>query len=98
LRKEDRHTELSCIGGRTTTTHQDLVNEWVYWTDGLTAQGFMDCNWSEGHSIIGAAVDAYVAESPGLNRAGAGLSAEELLDEPMLYLHLHPQWRRSVIT
>jgi hypothetical protein len=47
--------------------HQNVVKEWVYWTDDLTAQEFMDRSRAEGHPTIGAAVDAYVAEIPGLD-------------------------------
>ena len=71
--------------------HQDLVKEWVYWTDDLTAQEFMDLSRVQGHPTIGAAVDAYVVEIPGLDRAWAGLNAEELeeiRDVLMSYLFL----------
>jgi hypothetical protein len=70
--------------------HQDLVKTWVYWTDDLTAQEFMDTRRAEGHATIGAAVDACVVEIPGLDRAWAGLNAEELeeiRDVLMSYLH-----------
>ncbi len=71
--------------------HQNLVKDWVYWTDDLTAQEFMDRSRSVGHSTIGAAVDAYVVEIPGLDPAWAGLNAEELeeiRDLLMSYLFL----------
>ena len=71
--------------------HQDLVKEWVYWTDDLTAQEFMDRSRAQGHPTIGSAVDAYVVEIPGLDRAWAGLNAEELeeiRDVLMSYLFL----------
>jgi hypothetical protein len=71
--------------------HQNLVKEWVYWTDDLTAQEFMDLSRAQGHPTIGAAVDAYVVEIPGLDRAWAGLNAEELeeiRDLLMSYLFL----------
>jgi len=70
---------------------QDLIKDWVYWTDDLTAQEFMDRGRSDGHPTIGAAVDAYVVEIPGLDRAWAGLNAEELeeiRDVLMSYLFL----------
>jgi hypothetical protein len=72
-------------------THQDLVKEGVYWTDDLTEQEFMDRSRAQGHATIGAAVDAYVVEIPGLDRAWAGLNAEELeeiRDVLMSYLFL----------
>jgi hypothetical protein len=71
--------------------HQNLVKEWVYWTDDLTAQELMDLSRAQGHPTIGAAVDAYVVEIPGLDRAWAGLNAEELEeihDVLMSSLHL----------
>ncbi len=71
--------------------HQDLVKEWVYWTGNLTAQEFMDRSRAEGHPTVGSAVDAYVVEIPGLDRAWAGLNAEELeeiRDVLMSYLFL----------
>jgi len=71
--------------------HQDLVKEWVYWTDDLTAQEFMDRSRADGHPTIGAAVDAYVVEITGLDPAWAGLNAEELeeiRDVLMSYLFL----------
>jgi hypothetical protein len=71
--------------------HQDLVKDWVYWTDNLTAQEFMDSSRTQGHTTIGAAVDAYVVEIPGLDHAWAGLNAEELeeiRDLLMSYLFL----------
>jgi hypothetical protein len=77
--------------GKKTMAHQDLVKEWVYWTDDLTAQEFMNQSRAQGHLTIGAAVDAYVVEIPGLDRAWAGLNAEELeeiRDVLMSYLFL----------
>jgi hypothetical protein len=71
--------------------HQDLVKDWVYWTDDLTAQEFMDRSRAQGHPTIGAAVDGYVVEIPGLHRAWAGLNAkalEEIRDVLMSYLFL----------
>jgi hypothetical protein len=71
--------------------HQELVKDWVYWTDDLTAQEFMDHSRAEEHPTIGAAVDAYVVEIPGLDPAWAGLNAEELeeiRDVLMSYLFL----------
>jgi hypothetical protein len=38
--------------------HQDLVKDWVYWTDDLTAQKFMDHSCAEGQATSSAAVDA----------------------------------------
>jgi hypothetical protein len=66
------------MGGRNTMAHQDLVEEWVYWTEDLTAQEFMNLSRAQGHPTIGAAVDAYVIEISGLDRAFAGMNAEEL--------------------
>ena len=71
--------------------YQDLVKAWVYWGDDSTAQEFMDRNRADGRLTIGAAVDAYVVEIPGLDRAWAGLNAEELeeiRDVLMSYLFL----------
>jgi hypothetical protein len=51
----------------------------------------MDRSRAEGHATIGAAVDAYVIEIPGLDRAWAGLKAkelEEIRDVLMSYLHV----------
>jgi hypothetical protein len=59
-------------------SHQDWVKEWVYWTDDLTAQEFMDRSRAQGHPTIGAAVDAYVVEIPGIDHSWARLNAEEL--------------------
>jgi hypothetical protein len=71
--------------------HQDLVKEWVYWTDDLMAQEFMERSRAEGHPTLGAAVDADVVEIPGPDRTWAGLNAEELeeiRDLLMSYLFL----------
>jgi len=38
----------------------------------------MDLSRTQGHPTISSAVDAYVVESPGLDRAWAGLNTEEL--------------------
>jgi hypothetical protein len=51
----------------------------------------MDRSRAQGHATIDAAVDAYVVEIPGLDRAWARLNAEELeeiRDVVMSYLHL----------
>jgi len=71
--------------------HQDLLKEWAYWMDDLTAQEFMDRSRAAGHPTIGAAVGVYVVEIPGLDRAWAGHNAEELeeiRDTLMSYLFL----------
>lgn len=75
-----------------------IVNDWKYWTDDLAAQEFMDQGRAQGHPTIGAAVDAYVVEIPELDRAWAGLNAEELeeiRDVLMSYLFLTRgvEWR-----
>jgi hypothetical protein len=72
------HADAQDVGERITMAHQDLVKEWVYWTDDLTVQEFMDRSRAQGHATIGAAVDAYLVEIPGLDRMWAGLNAEEL--------------------
>jgi hypothetical protein len=54
---------------RDTMAHQDLVKEWVYWTDDLTAQEFMDRSRAEGDPTISSAVDAYVVVIPELDHA-----------------------------
>jgi hypothetical protein len=58
----------------------------------------MNLSRAQGHPTIGAAVDAYVVEIPGLDRGWAGLNAEELeeiRDALMSYLHLTRgvEWR-----
>jgi hypothetical protein len=71
--------------------HQDVVTNWAYWTDDLTTQAFMNLRRVQGHLTIGAAVDAYAVENPGLDRAWAGLNAEdveEIRDVLMPYLFL----------
>lgn len=68
-----------------------MVDAWNYWTGDLTTQEFMNLSRAQGHPTIGAAVDAYVVEIPGLDRAWAGLNAEELeeiRDVLMSYLFL----------
>ena len=55
-----------------------IVDEWNYWTDASNPQEFMNLSRAQGHLTIGAAVDAYVVEITGLDRAWAGLNAEEL--------------------
>jgi hypothetical protein len=58
---------------------------------GARYRGRMDSSRAAGHPTIGAAVDAYVLEIPGLDRAWAGLNAEELeeiRDMRMSYLFL----------
>jgi len=70
---------------------QGLVDAWNYWTDFCDPQDFMDGGRARGRGTIGAAVDAYVVEVPGLDPAWAGLKAEELEDIRdllMSYLHL----------
>jgi hypothetical protein len=57
----------------------------------------MDRSRVEGHATIGAAVDAYVVEIPGLDRAWAGLNAEELEEirdvlMPYLFLTRGVEW------
>jgi hypothetical protein len=73
-----RLTDAQSVEGKKTMAHQHLVKEWVYWTDDLTAQEFMDRSRAEGHATIGAAVDTYMVEIPGHDRAWAELNAEEL--------------------
>jgi hypothetical protein len=71
--------------------HQDLIDAWNHWTASCNTQQFMDRSRAHGHETIGAAVDAYVVELPGLSREWAGLNAEELediRDVLMSYLHL----------
>jgi hypothetical protein len=68
-----------------------IVDEWNYWTDACDPQEFMNLSRAQGHPTIGAAVDAYVVEVPGLDRAWVGLNAEELegiRDSLMSYLFL----------
>jgi hypothetical protein len=51
----------------------------------------MNLSRAQGYLTIGVAVDAYVVEIPGLDRAWAGLNAEELEEIRnvlMSYLHL----------
>jgi hypothetical protein len=51
----------------------------------------MNLSRAQGHPTIGAAVDAYVVEIPGMAREWAGLHAEELediRDVLMSFLHL----------
>ena len=72
------------------------------WTDDLTAQEFMDRSRAEGHTTIGTAMDAYVVEIPGPDRAWAGLNAEELeeiRDVLMSYLFLTRgvEWREGLL-
>ena len=55
-----------------------IVDQWNYWTDECDPQEFMNLGRIQGHPTIGSAVDAYVVEIPGLDRAWAGLNAEEL--------------------
>jgi len=55
-----------------------IVDEWNYWTDACDPQEFMNLSRAQGHPTIGAAVDAYVVEIPGMDPAWAGLNAEEL--------------------
>ena len=45
---------------------------WVYWTDDLTAQEFMDYSRAQGHPIIGAAVDRMSLRSQGWIVRGRG--------------------------
>jgi hypothetical protein len=53
-------------------------------------QEFMDRSRAEGHATVGAAVDAYVVEIPGMSREWAGLNAEELEDiRDLLMSSLH---------
>jgi hypothetical protein len=64
---------------------------WNLWTNYRSVQEFMDMSRAGGHETIGAAVDTYVVEIPGLRRNWAGLNAEELenvRDVMMSYLHL----------
>jgi hypothetical protein len=75
-----------------------IVDEWNYWTEACDPQEFMNLSRAQGHPTIGAAVDAYVVEIPGLDRGWAGLNAEELeeiRDALMSYLHLTRgvEWR-----
>jgi hypothetical protein len=75
-----------------------IVDEWNYWTDACDPQEFMNLSRAQGHPTIGAAVDAYVVEIPGLDRAWAALNAEELeeiRDMLMSYLFLarSVEWR-----
>jgi hypothetical protein len=68
-----------------------IVDEWNYWTNTYDPQEFMNLSRAQGHRTIGAAVDACVVEIPGIDRAWAGLSAEELeeiRDLLMSYLFL----------
>ena len=68
-----------------------IVDGWNYWTDSCDPQEFMHLSRAQGHSTIGSAVDAYVVAIPGLDRAWAGLNAEELeeiRDLLMSYLFL----------
>jgi hypothetical protein len=68
-----------------------IVDQWTYWTDTCDPQEFMNLSCAQGQPTIGAAVDAYVDEIPGLDRAWTGLNAEELeeiRDVLMSYLFL----------
>jgi hypothetical protein len=70
---------------------QGIVDAWNYWTGFCDAQEFMDCGREHGRATIGAAVDAYVVEIPGMDPEWAGLNAEELEDIRLVlmsYLHL----------
>jgi hypothetical protein len=70
---------------------QGTADAWIYWADDRTAQEFMDRSRAEGYPTIGAAVNAYMVEIPGLGGAWAGLNAEELeeiRDVLMSYLFL----------
>ena len=57
-----------------------MVDAWNIWTDFAWLQDFIDESRRQGHQTIGAAVDAYVVEIPGMCREWAGLTAEELED------------------
>ena len=75
-----------------------IVDEWNYWTDACGPQEFMHLSRAQGHPTIGAAVDAYMVEIPGLDRAWAGLNAEELEEirdtlMPYLFLTRGVEWR-----
>jgi hypothetical protein len=63
---------------RITMVLPGIVDEWNYWTDGCDPQEFMNLSRAQGHSTIGAAVDAFVVAIPGRDHAWAGLNAEEL--------------------
>ena len=68
-----------------------IVDKWTYWTDSCGPQEFMNLSRAQRHPAIGAVVDAYVVEIPGLDRAWAGLNAEdleEIRDVLMSYLFL----------
>jgi hypothetical protein len=47
------------------------VDEWNYLTDTCDPQEFMNLSRAQGHPPIGSAVDAYVVEIHGLDRAWA---------------------------
>jgi hypothetical protein len=49
-----------------------MVDAWNYWTDACDPQEFMTLSRAQGYPTIGAAVDAYVVEIPGLDRDGLG--------------------------
>jgi hypothetical protein len=59
---------------------QSNVDAWDYWTNTCSAQEFMDTGRAQGHTTIGAAVDAHVVAIAGMWREWAGLNAEELED------------------
>jgi len=68
-----------------------IVDEWNYWTDSCDPQEIMNLSRAQGHATIGVAIGAYAVEISGLDRAWAGLNAEELegaRDVLMSYLHL----------
>lgn len=70
---------------------QGIADAWNYWTGACAAQTFLDIGRAHGDETIGAAVDAFVVELPGVRREWAGLDAEELediRDVLMSYLHL----------
>lgn len=70
---------------------QGISDAWMYWTNGKAAQRFMDDSRIQGHTTIGAAVDAYVVRISEISPDWAGLTVgelEEVRDVLMSYLHL----------
>jgi hypothetical protein len=59
-----------------------IESEWNYWTDTCDPQEFMNLSRAQGHPTIGAAVDAYVVEIPGLDHAWGGAERRGVGGDP----------------
>jgi hypothetical protein len=76
---------------KVTMVRKGIIDAWDDWTNFCPAQEFMDTGRAQGHPTIGAAVDAYFVEIPGMWREWAGLNADELEEIRgvlMSYFHL----------